>query len=165
MMPHFVDTDRGLINLDHVARMTSNQAPRRGAMAYCFYGADGAVLGSLVTAADFDLMQLAAPVVPAAAGQTAVLVGVATEACAVRPTPDDIWAERVPIVGWRLCYGCAQPVLIEEPSSNQTLLIALPGGKLVEPDSCVHDSLEAALDWVLQRCQREWDRRYATAAA
>jgi hypothetical protein len=159
-MPIFIDIDHGSINLDHVARVTCNQVPLRDTTRFCFYGTAGAALGSLTTVADVDLVEITAPVVPAAAGTVAVLITVIPESRGTRPTPDDVWVERVPIVAWRLCHGGARPVLIEQSCSNESALIEMPDGRLLSAGDCTYGDLNGAKAAILADCQREWDRQH-----
>ena len=161
-MSIFIATDHGSINLDHVTRVTCNRAPFQGASKFFFYSTNGTVLGSCTMVADFDLVELTAPVVPAAAGTVALLITAIPETRGARPTADDIWVTRAPIVAWRLCYGGARPVLIEQPCSAETILVEMPDGRLLAADDCTHSNLDAAKGTILADRQREWDRTHAS---
>lgn len=124
----FVSTDGGYVNLDHVAEVQYTADGR----SLLFKSADGRALGKMRDAGAIDLEELTAAIVAAAKGATAVSILV----CHTddRPTEDDLFVERVPVVAWRLAFGGAIPVLIEPSVSTETTFIETPDGRLLLPE-------------------------------
>src|SRR5690348_7291985 len=111
-MAHFVPCDRGWINLDHVAsiREVREKNTDRARRNLIFENADGREIARQ-TWATCDLEEMA-PVVPAAAGATAIVVWIFAESDGHGARPDTVLFDQVPVVAWRLAYGGAIPVLL-----------------------------------------------------
>ena len=159
-MPHFVNCDEGWVNLDHVVKIEYQQCRNAGLL---FYGADGrSIIGTKTDCRyGFSLEQAVAPVVPAAAGATAVIIS-AVYGESHNGRPNETYAESVPIAAWRLVDTVAMPVLVEATLSDDTVLVVLPDGRLMEPGSGIFDTIADAQAEVLRRAQARCDREYAT---
>jgi hypothetical protein len=154
-MARFVACDGGLVNLDHVARVREHRRSG-GTMGHAVEAADGTVI-SRQSYPSGDAEELTAPVVPNTTGVTAIVVTPYAED-SVADRPSAVYTQNVPIVGWRLIYGGAIPVLIEPTAANQTVLVVLPEGQLLCPDDATFESLEEAKSALLACAQDNWDR-------
>jgi len=156
-MTRFVDTDTGLLNLDHVARITRRLA--KGGVTFTFYEAAGTSLGSFTTAGGFDPETLTDPIIAAAPGAMAFVLTVYT--FEGRPSESDIWTTELPIVAWRVGRLCAAPIFPEYPTDNAIVLLPMPDGSLLSVDDCSYPDLQHAKQAILGRFQGDWDRRHA----
>jgi hypothetical protein len=153
----FLETDKGWVNVAHITRITERHAD--DCSSATLYGPTGEVLGRIGQMTT-DIDDLTAPIVPAAAGQFAKIIYVWSHIR--RPTEQDVWVDEQPIVAWSLrTFGDREPILPEE-ISNGTVLICLPGGKLLEPDHARFDDIAEAKQHLLDRAQAEWDRKHPT---
>jgi hypothetical protein len=153
-MAHFTDCDGGWINLDHVVKVGYQ---RCADPAMLFYGAGDVLIGKKTHHSGFDPEELTSPVV-AAAGVTAIVIAVYGEGHDDRPTETIV--ETLPIVAWRIAYGCAIPILPDTSASNSRVLVQLPDGKLLLADDCTFDSVADAERALLLQYQADWDRRH-----
>ena len=134
----FVETDNGWVNLDYVARVTSREHKslpnRHGTAVYSLWRADGELMAE-ATSPYLRPDDLLGTIVPAAADAFAYVV---TE------WEGGIEINQVRIVAWKVGDGDSEPVLIERASSNQTVLIPQPDGRLVALYDRVFDNLDEA---------------------
>lgn len=163
--------DGSYVNLAHavrVKRMRSREHPGTSAKQRWVWGVelpDGEMVET--TEDDWDVGDHLATIVPAQPGQEAVLVCTGTDGDH-RPTEDDIWTTRYPVIAWRVDSNpdhTPSPILPDDMPSNGRIFIVLPDGKLVEPYMGQHDSLEAMRTALLEEAQRDWDAAQATKAA
>lgn len=160
-MPHFIECDDGWVNLDHVARIEYQQCRNPGLL---FCDADGRPIGKTNCPRGFDLDEAVARVVPAGVGATAVIISAFCGETSLG-RPDETYTVSAPIAAWRLAYGVAMPVFLEEPVSDDRIFFALPDGQLMEPDNSTFNTMADAQADVLRRAQGAWDRKHATDKA
>jgi hypothetical protein len=165
-MAEFIHTDRGEVNLAHVARYVYAD----GNLATVeLFDANGNSLG--ISSGDPET----GTIVPAAPGTIATVVTVndlepTAEKNVMRarrepPTREDLSAERVPVAAWRVTGWAADPIPAfgyGSIATNQTILLEWPDGQL-EGFDCRYENLDAALAGILEEAQEEWHRRLAAA--
>jgi hypothetical protein len=71
--------------------------------------------------------------------------------------PDDVFSQRIPLVGWQHIHGTASPVLVETVMKGAHVLIELPDGKLIAPEDVTYDNQAAAEARIFKRAQAGWD--------
>lgn len=153
-MAWFVDTDEGRVNLDHVVR--TGEIRRDGRCT--LFDAEGISLG-LALADDITL----GVIIPAAAGFFATVVTVVDSD--MRPTLEDLYVNRISIVAWHVSPWLhetyrTRPIIAGEATSNQSVLIERPDDWLDDfEEECSYKNIQAARDKILERYQKEWDRR------
>jgi hypothetical protein len=154
----FVSTSDGFVNLDDVVRIKLDRSRTLTVLTLRN--------GDTVTspASLYDLVAEARPLVPAAAGTEAVLVWFSAEGND-RPTIDDIEVGRTAVVAWRVHGGTGggygEPILVDEPSDNQHVLLPQSDGTLLEPSNAVFRNLDAAKASVLEDEQQRYDAEQA----
>jgi hypothetical protein len=150
-MPRFFEiafNEHG-INLDHVRRIVKTED------GYEFLDAEDRVFAKQKTEAYEDWSKLAAPVVPAAPDARGYVIYYDNDD-GTETTRDDLHAECLPIVAWRITdrdemgFG-PEPVFLDPPASNGIPLIIFPDGKLCEPGSGTYDDLDHAMTTILAR--------------
>ena len=153
----FVSTDNGLVNLAHVARV----APSFSGDRHILYDTDGASIGR-VNDPNFDPDLLVAPVIPAAPGTTVIVI--AEPKGEQRPTADDLWHEKIPVLGWRCMPYGAEPIVWDPETLKAGLVFhRMPDGSLVCPGAWVYSGLDQALAGLLYWEQQNWDRRHGVS--
>jgi hypothetical protein len=160
-LTHFIKINfrehvREHVNLAYVERIVA-RSDGEGWSVITFYGRGNEVIGTSRQPRGWGDVLM--PTVPAAAGAVATVVYVSDSENA-RPTKDDLFVERAPIVAWRLTGVFAFPILPEEPTSNGTILIEMPDGRLKEPAMRLYDDLDKAKDDILRTAQSDWDREH-----
>jgi hypothetical protein len=168
----FITTNRGWVNLDHVARVTDrkvklhSRATSEVSRAVLF-GPEDTELG-LALYLDADrVAEKAQPLVPATPGAEVLVFWMDNDEDE-RPVADNVTVSREPIVAWRIdaCgHGGACPVLLEDPVSSSFIGFTLPDGRVMFPYDCTCDDLAAAKAYVLGRAQTNWDEEHLDAAA
>jgi len=122
--------------------------------------------------------------IPVAAPTFAVLVSAPPSG--QRPVLDFIYAQRVPVVGWRVArettthpniyradpppaefeFDSAEPVLIGHMASvKATIFIELPEGLYDLWRGEYYPDIDAAREWVLRLAQADWDRKHKVCDA
>jgi len=157
-MTRFIETDSGWVNLGHVATVGKRQRTARRE-ELVFRNIDGRELDTLGWPNALNVEQLTAPVIPAAVGAVAVVIGIYPEGFDDRPTDGDVMAERVPIVGWRITADGAEPVLINPASASETVLIEAPDGQIHSFGEGTYANLDEAKRNILRRTQDRWEQR------
>jgi hypothetical protein len=68
MNPRFIDTDDGMVNLDHVVGIKNTH------FGLSFYGPNGTLIGNKRKCRPSDIVKDLAPIIPAAPGFTAIVM-------------------------------------------------------------------------------------------
>ena len=160
-MARFIETDRGLVNLDHVSTMrTPNDLEKyESRTVKDLFGRDGELLGrSHYSISNDDFL----PVVPATAGQVAVILSV--DDLSDPPEIEDVFVMRWPIVAWRIRpNSVAEAILPEEVSPGEWVLIECPDGVLLYPFVGEFTSLEKAKKEALLSAMKQYQRKKIVA--
>ncbi len=99
------------------------------------------------------------PVVPAAPGMVAFIVGFANQGS--RPCLEDVQVRQVQVIAWRIRRVTPQPVLMDGTDPEEEIvLLPLPDGGYERESVGAYPSLEQAKKEILEEEQREWDRRH-----
>jgi hypothetical protein len=167
-MAHMIQCEEGWVNLDYVMRVTRTNEEISGKLQhrYVLFGTDDQIISQTAWHLPDDTEDFAAicaPLVPATAGQTAVVISISEHwTGAERPTENDIESRVYPIIGWRQINGACKPVFPESVSGGDTVLIVMPDNSLLESLWGAHneryDNLAAAKAAELERHQAEWDK-------
>jgi hypothetical protein len=163
----FVKTDRGFVNLDHVAvirRLRLQESAGQREVICRFIGAREELLGETKSGGYGDLDGVLGELVPAAAGSYAYLVTVASADENERPS--DVWCQRSPIIAWHIeiFFGSklVEPVFAMQPAKDEIVILPCGDGRMMIPDGfAVYDDLEAAKTSLLEDAQASWDSRQA----
>lgn len=110
-------------------------------------------------------------VIPVAAPTFAVMVS--APPIGRRPILEHVYANRVPVVGWRVTNNAepdeidsTEPVLIGHMASIEaTIFIELPEGLYELWAGGYYPDIDAAREWVLVRAQADWDREHKVCDA
>jgi hypothetical protein len=113
----------------------------------------------------------ATTVIPVAAPTFAVMVSVPP--IGRRPILEYVYANRVPVVGWRVTNSAepdeidsTEPVLIGHVASiAATIFIELPEGLYELWAGGYYPDVDAAREWVLKLAQADWDRKHEVREA
>lgn len=153
----FVETRTGFVNLDLTARIDVELVGKEKGRVCSFFSATGELLGK---DGYFDPFTVAGLIIPAAAGAFALVIGV-DDFTAKRPTAEDVYVQRVPIIGWKIEGEDPSPILLESPCSGDRILhpCSIDGSKLIERDFCVWDDIGSAKAGILLEVQTAWDIR------
>lgn len=152
-MAQFTRTKHGtLVNLDHIARVKFN-----GRDGYSLLDRNGEPLGEVEDGEDTTL---SLTIIPAAAGVFATVVSCDFHR-SERPTEDDIWADRVPVVAWSIEISgmnhTATPITAGAVADEDHVLIEWPDGKLDETHNAIYENLDKAKASILRHAQNQWD--------
>jgi hypothetical protein len=158
----FVYTREGHINLRHVARVETAWLAG-GAIRHLFYNVTGDLIGKSDDQ-DFDIEKLTAPVVPAARGTSVVLI-YRPHREASRPEEGDVWAEYVPVLGWRLTQSGAQPVIHDEVDLESARVLHPFNGRFLCPGDQTFETVARAVADTLRDAQEVWDAHHAKRTA
>jgi hypothetical protein len=171
-MACFIETDRGLVNLDHVVRITNRKVNRwrapKAVDRAVLWAADDTELGVAIFLDASEVAEKSQTVIPAAPGAEALVFFVCEPKDGARPAIEDVLVSREPVVAWRLdSYdGRPSPVLIDPPPLTCAWVgIPLPDGRVTLPYSCICASLDEARAYVLEEEQYKWEERHEAAAA
>jgi hypothetical protein len=158
-MSHFVETDDGWVNLDHVLKVERAKVGER----LLFLDRAGEIVAKL-DSRGIDANELLAPVMPAAPGTAAVCIWVATDEG--RPEEKDVIVTERAVIGWRFGYHeYPTPVLCEPWTPGEHVLLRQPDDSLVIADDCTFASVEDAKAGLLAHAQRRWDEQRVDAKA
>jgi hypothetical protein len=149
-MAHFIETDEGLINLDHVIRITHNSKGES-----VLHTVDGkSTIGCELLSKDEDLR---GTIIPAAPGTEAVVLAI--WASVGRPTEtSSIHVRAEPIIAWREANGYATPVFLQSLLAAEYAFLAVRDGvRELAYDGGTFATLEDARADVLSQAQRRWD--------
>jgi len=138
----FVETRNGLVNLDHVATITRREEMRPRSGELTVYSLRDTAGRSLGETSDFYPDDLLVTVVPAAVG---AFVHVVLE------YGNEVQIDQVSVVAWKIRGEDAEPILTDTPTSNQTVLIPQPDGKITFPYDRTFDSLDEARQYFQAR--------------
>lgn len=153
MSEGFIRTHSGAVNLRYVRRIREVERKGNYPLHYAILDNGEEAQVSLGSGA---LDELCTRVVPAAPGQAACFLSLDSEKIA--PTVNDVWEERVQIVGWAIStnYGSSgaispQPIFAESPCSNHYVFIEAPDGSWIEQSAATYRTLDEVKEEVLQR--------------
>lgn len=148
--------DDTVINMAHVARVVESVV-RRGEHArhrYALYGADGEMLGVVERSAPIDWLTAFGEVLPAAPGTMAYKVLIDTDGY---PTLQDVYCEQATVIGWRVSWDMdPQPILVEEPANNETVVLCEPAGRVMLQYSFTCDTLFEMKQHLLHMAQSSY---------
>ena len=151
MSTHFIEVDDGWVNASHVARIELQKCKNPGLL---FYSADKSVIGKKTCHSGFDPSDIA-PIVPAAPGSTAVIISASNG----NDRPSEALSWTYPIVGWRISEGAGTPILTDQITSDDHVLIQSKDGSLIGKEGAVFANIAEARDHVLRLAQQSWDQR------
>jgi hypothetical protein len=167
----FVETDKGSVNLDHVLSIRSHGLTTKQGRetVHVLIGPNGDQVGE-VKDHSFSVYALdSVDTVPASPGEFGWVVTHSQDGDRRPATVDDLDIEMSKVIAWRIPRGHEpqpEPVFVEPPASNQTVLLPLLEGRVCRPMSCEYDSLDSAKTDLLQEFQSSGDTRHqATEAA
>jgi len=83
----------------------------------------------------------------------------------IRPTADDVWVHRQPVVGWTISGRDAEPILPETRAVGDRIMFVTSDGGVLDPHIAHYDNLDAMKASVLIEAQAEWDRRHQVSPA
>ena len=139
----------GWVNLAFVANVRATGKDDRNLL-----DANGRSLG--VVSGHLDMTEwLDADLIPAAAGQEAVVIWVWTDGDA-----PEVIVEHASIVAWRISRMGAFPVIAgESESPGQSVLILHPDGRVCDPFNCEWPTVEAAKAAFLVDATKAWEEK------
>lgn len=148
----FIRTDKGFINTDHIQRITlDNHGTWYGA-----YDRNDRALGHVL---HVDVQQFTSTIVPAAPGETVVML--IPNFGANGPTADDVGVLVEPVVAWQINPDGAKPVLYDGARPDGSwVLLRLPGDRVCQEhdQGCMgFANLEHAIAEFVEQYKAAWD--------
>lgn len=165
-MSRWIEVRGGYVNLAHVVRMVPVGNPKTDWVPYNLELVNHEHVITRHPFTPAKLERLLATLVPATAGQKAVVIAYGG-GDRINDRPTEVWEDWYPVVAWRIDEsGWALPILPADASeaSNCRVLIEKPDGGFIDPLMAEYVDLADAKKRILEEVQTDWDAAQAAKA-